>query len=320
MKRLATYAGALVLAGCLFFLGWQVYEKAGELKAADIPGAFVAVCLGLAIAHGVLQFLHVGALQIILRGLGVRSAGFAQVLDLHGRSNVGKYLPGNMFHYVGRQVIAVRYGWPQWAVASASVSETALVAISATLLSIAFGYWSGYLTAVLDVELSFLPAIALVCVGALTLWAIGCFAGRLPLAGRIADTAAIQRFCRSPAPLLAAVCYLAFLLATGVFFWAMLAALRGDWSPNHVALSVFVYVLSWFAGYATPAAPGGVGVREAILVLLLGEQIGGANALVLAVALRLVTVLGDGVLFLFALWVWRRGAEADAPTPRVYGA
>ena len=54
--------------------------------------------------------------------------------------------------------------------------------------------------------------------------------------------------------------------------------------------------LAWLTGFLVPGASGGLGVREATMLLLLTPQIGEPTALALALSTRLITTLGD-VLF-----------------------
>jgi hypothetical protein len=55
--------------------------------------------------------------------------------------------------------------------------------------------------------------------------------------------------------------------------------------------------LAWLAGFATPGAPAGVGVREAILILALTGSLGDEASTLVALAFRLVTTGGDVLLF-----------------------
>ena len=61
-------------------------------------------------------------------------------------------------------------------------------------------------------------------------------------------------------------------------------------SPLSFSESVYVasaFILSWLVGFLSVITPGGLGVREAILVLSLQNMIGSANAVVLALLARL---------------------------------
>jgi uncharacterized membrane protein YbhN (UPF0104 family) len=63
-----------------------------------------------------------------------------------------------------------------------------------------------------------------------------------------------------------------------------------------------------------PGAPGGLGVREAALVTLLGATLGQSTVLLAAVMFRIITTLGDGLFFfLSALWAPMRHGWRAAP-------
>jgi uncharacterized membrane protein YbhN (UPF0104 family) len=78
--------------------------------------------------------------------------------------------------------------------------------------------------------------------------------------------------------------------------------------PGHdLAFYVGAFAIAWLAGLVAVYAPGGLGVREAVLVALLSSRIGAANALVLAATSRLIFILADVVLAGAATAALRRG-------------
>jgi hypothetical protein len=60
-------------------------------------------------------------------------------------------------------------------------------------------------------------------------------------------------------------------------------------------------VVAWTAGFVTPGAPGGLGVRDALLVGMLTPAFGPAVSVGIALAFRIVTTLGDIVAFVVGL-------------------
>ena len=71
-----------------------------------------------------------------------------------------------------------------------------------------------------------------------------------------------------------------------------------DTGGSEILLLTGIYAVAWVLGFVMPGAPGGLGVREVVLLAALDPLYGSATAVGLAVALRLVTTLGDGVSFL----------------------
>ena len=53
------------------------------------------------------------------------------------------------------------------------------------------------------------------------------------------------------------------------------------------------FSLAWAAGLIVPAAPGGLGVFEAVLLLRLGSSVPEAGLLAVALSYRLVVTLAD---------------------------
>ena len=107
----------------------------------------------------------------------------------------------------------------------------------------------------------------------------------------------------------ALVLYLLFFVAGGVLLVWLVAAVGGgiDLGARAAGAVIAAFSLAWAAGFLTPGAPAGLGVREAALVAALGGLLGEPTVLLAALALRVVTVLGD-TLFFTGSFLW--GAAA----------
>jgi hypothetical protein len=83
-----------------------------------------------------------------------------------------------------------------------------------------------------------------------------------------------------------------------------------------VAFYMGAFAIAWLAGLVAIYAPGGIGVREAVLVAFLGGRIGAADALVVAAASRLILIVVDVLLAGIATAALRRGRpRLDAADP-----
>jgi len=182
-------------------------------------------------------------------------------------SQLAKYVPGNVFQFAGRQALGLAAGLPGWPLAMSAVLEIALLA----LCGASYG-------------LLLLPLLTPIVSGT---------GAELAFAGAaIALTISIA--WRKDAAL-AILYYLAFLGVAGVLFAALLVIAGNEATVLRYGVPTVAaaYVVAWLAGLLTPGAPAGVGVREAALLLLLGDA-NDTSALLLAVLLaRMVTVTGD---------------------------
>jgi hypothetical protein len=86
-------------------------------------------------------------------------------------------------------------------------------------------------------------------------------------------------------------------LVIGLGLWLMARMLLPD-TAQDAGLLCAAFALSWVAGYFAPGAPAGFGIREGLMLGILRLSYPAADALVLVIALRLATMLGDTLCFL----------------------
>jgi len=232
--------------------------------------AYAGVCLMQALAWWQLMYRSDG------QALAARSIGIFALTQL------GKYLPGNVMHFVFRYALTRAGGAARSAVLAASALEPWLLLCAALGLLVIFGGadwptqfgWPGWLAYLL-------PSLALLALALVIPW----LARRLPGTG-------LRPLALLPALLLEA----AFLLGSALLF----AALLNLFVPEHAAPTGVVLgaaVLAWLAGFVTPGSPGGLGVREMVLSLALAGWIEPAAAVGAAAAFRVLTVGGDLLVF-----------------------
>ena len=120
-----------------------------------------------------------------------------------------------------------------------------------------------------------------------------------------------------PAAILPALVYfLLFFIGMSLISWWLYGLVTSTAALADLPPLVGAFLASWLLGFVIPGAPGGIGVREGTFALfggaLLGDGLLGQESLVIiALLMRLVTLAGEGLLFLLALGVAR---ELRAPT------
>gem|GEM_PF-6181497 len=103
-------------------------------------------------------------------------------------------------------------------------------------------------------------------------------------------------------PLLYAIVY----LLMGLSIYELALALNIEVGFIYLVSS---FALAWVVGFLTLGAPAGLGSREAILVILLTKHITPEEAATLSLAIRLATMLGDGISFFVGTAILRRAHE-----------
>jgi hypothetical protein len=221
----------------------------------------------------------VGALiwKILLIDLDVRLS-WHDCLTIYGIAQLGKYLPGNIGHHVGRVVLAKQSGVP-----AASTLQTMLIEL---VWGIGVASGIALIGIVLGSDLGGSPAV-------LTLFFVA------TLLGPWAAWSVAKVFF--PKLMLVSLLYLAVFLAVGLLMDMHARFLWGA-QTSHVFMLAVVFAWSWIAGYITPGAPAGLGVREVVLVSALTPIYGASVAVGLTLSLRVVSTLGDMIVFLIAMF------------------
>jgi hypothetical protein len=286
--RIGRLIGWAAVAVSFGFIGLQLWQHAPWRLAGAHLEALMAAVVGGVLLYGVAGFLLSSAWYQLL-GAGSATASIRCHHAVYGRTQIAKYLPGNVFHLVGRQVMGRRLGHGQGHLAIASLLEALLSVLTAAALSLPIvWHW-------LDQWLLWIGAFA---APVLVLIAVR-WGRRHDLALR--DFAASQARGFSPALLRllrAAALYALFFLLVAAIFWMLARSVSdpGDASID-LAASVPVVALAWLVGFATPGSSAGIGVREAVLIAALDGTLGAPASALIALALRLVTIGGDVVFF-----------------------
>ena len=95
----------------------------------------------------------------------------------------------------------------------------------------------------------------------------------------------------------------------GVSLWLVLHAIGAPvtFTPDHLALVTACVALAMVAGFLS-LLPGGIGIREFVVMTLLAQPFGAGAAAVSAILLRLVWLLGE-VILAGVLYAWRPPAK-----------
>ena len=103
-----------------------------------------------------------------------------------------------------------------------------------------------------------------------------------------------------------------YIISTAMYGTA--AYLLFDVPAAQMGLFLGTYLFSWIIGFITPGAPGGIGIREAVMVLMCGSFMSTETIMLYAVTMRIISTLGDVVAFLVGLiceQIWKRKATVQ---------
>ena len=262
-RRVRIAAQLLLFVGLVFVLLrlrsiWrESHIDLSHVGWASLAGA--ALLGAIAVAGTALIWLE------ILRRLG--ESPQPRWAGIYLQAQLGKYIPGSLWQYAGRAVTARVQGIAmRTTTVSTAVELAAAVLAAGAAASLAGGAWLAAAVAV--------TAAAALCLG----WRM---TTTTPRATSIARATAV-----------ATILYVLVWAVMGLAFWLTARALFNV-PISELAFDIGAFSIAWLAGLVAFFAPGGIGVREAVLVGLLHRRIGTADAIVVAAASRGVLTVVD---------------------------
>ena len=282
------YLRWVILGGTLFFLLKTFKDHWQEVAAIRIE---TRGWLMLAIALIITLLAHVWSGWVwtwILQSFK-QPLGQAQALIVYLKTNIAKYLPGNVWHFYGR-ISAVSKAGGSLGVASLSVLLEPLLMAAAALLIALLSSGLGIVGTPSDSPTWLLQIICLIVVllGVHPRFLNPVVHRLSRLKGSATDKVQIEGY--PLLPLLGEVGFLGFR-GTG-FLFALMALMPIHWHQIPHLLSVFSF--SWLLGLIVPGAPGGIGVFETTAITLLDNQQFSAGIILSVVALfRVVSILAE---------------------------
>jgi len=288
---------AAVLFVVAVLIARAVQRNWAEFRALDVNLQPQPAWLALSALAVFLSYaLFIGGWRRLLAGWGHR-LGIAPAARIWTLSNLGRYLPGKIWSIAGLVVLAQRAG-VQGAVAAASA-----VAFQALVLGTGVAVVAAAMPrATSPLRLAVGLVVALASLGALA-WA--------PASRRLSKVMNTARPL-TPLPLsavgLGGAYILAGWLAYGLSFWLFARGLVS--APElSVVTAAGIFTFSYVLGTLALFAPGGIGVREVVLISLLAPVVGSGGAIAVSVGSRILLTLTEASAALISLALVRGNAS-----------
>jgi uncharacterized membrane protein YbhN (UPF0104 family) len=286
-----------IFGGAFFFLAQAVRRHWAEVAQIRIEAAGWGL---LAIALLVTLVAHIWTGWVwgwILGDLSQPVPGL-WATRTYLKTNIAKYLPGNVWHLYGRVVASQERGIPLGAATLSVLLEPLLMAAAALMLGLVGIRQANWGLQALSL------AIALAGVHPRVLNPVLGVLRRLKGSGKQTGDPDADRAIAEPAkrhtwqlkryPLRPLLGEIGFVLLRGLGFVAIALAFQpialSQWLP---LISGFSF--AWLLGLVIPGAPGGIGVFEATAIALLGGQLAPAILLGVVACYRLISTLAEAI-------------------------
>jgi len=198
------------------------------------------------------------------------------------KTNIYKYLPGNVFHYAGRHILAKQIGIKHNILLKSNIVEILLMLSTSLIISsvILLLFYNFNINEYLNVINKNIVYIGLFIYGIILI--------------------AFSKYKN-----IDLLSYKNTIIYYGIFFigigFIAYIVLNYQMGINCSFLMITaIYTFAWLVGFVTPGAPGGIGVRESIFVVFSNGLLSMSDALVLSMVLRISNIIGEIILFIIA--------------------
>ncbi|MBW4455011.1 MAG: flippase-like domain-containing protein [Nostoc indistinguendum CM1-VF10] len=283
----------IILGGTLFFLAKALKDNWIGVTAIRIDGVGWAI---IAIATGVTLLAHTWAGWIwtwILQELN-QPVSSPQFIQVYLKTNIAKYLPGNIWHHYGR-IVAAKNANISAGAATLSVLLEPLLMLAAALIIIVLcssQFAAANTIFVLQILQLLSLAVVLCAIHPRFLNPVIRFLYKLKAKKSTTSTEQTVPFNLKSYPLRPLLGELGFMLLRATGFILTMFAL-GSLSVDQIPLLLGAFSCAWLLGFVIPGAPGGLGVFEATAYELLQHHFPSALVFSAIALYRLISILAE---------------------------
>lgn len=282
MKNYLSYFGYFFVGISIYFLVKIFVGSFDLLHGITVTKENMLIAI-LSISLYLLVYLILSYSWLMLLRDNYPHFNYVDSISIIGRSQIGKYLPGNIGHFVGRLVLLPRY------MSKKDVSYTLYIENIVMVFSY-IGLGCFYYKYFPIVSIFGQQNISLIFLAFLTFSLIA-YTGFRFLRKK-------YEFLKVKNIVFFKIIFLSFITSFigGLIIYLIIPIFNeGETLPFFQCASGFA--LSFLAGFIIPGAPGGVGIREFAFILLFGSSLTDPIALEVILSFRLVTIIGDILLF-----------------------
>ena len=303
LKSVITVVGRILAVFSIVFVIYSLYKIDIDWSHFTHPYVIFLDILGLSLLVVLYSYINAYIWKLYIDFFSGVHTPTREVIIIYLKSNIAKYLPGNVIQYVGRNVLGKKLEIGQKSIVMATVAELislvcgniifALVMSLQNTKSVVVRLWTEHnmkrnlvIIAVLGI------AIIVIC----AFYLVKKDYGRKIKSYLTKDNfkKAVRLFC------VVLILYTVVFLVSALILFGIFYILNADIGFANVASA---NALSWLAGYIVPGAPGGIGIREVVLVWLLEAECLPELVILAAVLLRVCVILGDFLSFLGAVFM-----------------
>lgn len=280
LKKIANSIGKVLGTLGLIYVLYTLSQEYTVSSFLEQFTLFSEIMLVLIIFNILSSLLGIYAWHIMLQHYAQKQFAYMTSYYYYAKTEISKYLPGNIFHLVGRQALASKVDLSQAQMAKISFFFFFLLLTGTIISSTIFAFLAKDIPGYILVLLGLSSVISLL----ISLYLYPSF----PVDKKI---------------------YMNAILATSVSLQGIVLGIIIMYQSNTFDIELFfqcisIYIVSWLIGFVTPGASGGLGVREGAFIAIstfLHVNIASDIIIFAVLLVRLINIFVDIILYLSTL-------------------
>ncbi len=282
-QKLGTLIGTLLIAVSIFFISQQLYNYWQQLYLKLQDARLISIILFLSIIYALSNFFLCSAWKNTIYIFSNKKIQNNINNHIYSKSIIAKYIPGNTMQFVSRHVLMNRLGIKHKQLISSSFAEITSL-LTASLILIIFGHLNKIIETLNDKKIILLIILTTFLLASKKIKSI------IKKITHEINTKINYILVQVTSK---HICF--FIISCFIFF--MVYQTVNPASELKFNQLLGIYSLSWITGFITPGAPSGLGVREATITLLISNISNDSDGLIVSLAFRIITILGDFIFF-----------------------
>lgn len=300
-KIIISITGYIILALSFIFIFYS-------LKNIDLKFLFTELHLPFLLLLVPASILYSGVILLIAFNFSVIMSSISKekkinllIVPNYLKANIGKYLPTNLFQFAGRHILINNMGYGNKKILAGNIIEL-FILITIAFIFLLTGLLGGFIIIPRAVaDMVFHNRIIIACIIIVPVIILIIVIIKFKITGFITRIHSYLSGLHPKTALLLMSSYSVYFIITGTMLYVILIYFSGrSFSIKDFLFSIFSYSVCWQIGFFSPGVPGGIGVREVLLLLFFKGIYGDTIAFYAGIVLRLITISGDVVAFLYA--------------------
>ena len=220
------------------------------------------------------------AWHIMLTQYAKKAFPFLASYYYFSKTEIAKYLPGNIFHFIGRQVLASKIGITQLEMAKISLLFSFLLLTGTIFCSTFFAFLSHEIPSYILTLMGLASIVSVIVL--VYLYPSFPMRRKLSMNINLALSVALQ----------------------GIMLGSIILYQTDTLSSNLFFQCVSIYTVSWLIGFVTPGASGGLGIREGTFIAIVSYlhiNIPSDIIIFSVLFVRLINICVDVIMYLSTL-------------------